>query len=76
MNLIDLGYQSGWYWQRGNLEITLSEAGTGRVRGTKHWPIKSSAQDKESSLRRTLDQADTILKQELRSAIIDMVGNH
>ncbi len=74
MDLTDLGLQDGWYWQRGNLEVTLTEAGNGRVRGTKRWPIKSSAQDRKSSIERALGQADTVLKQELRSAIIAMVG--
>jgi LPP20 lipoprotein len=76
MELTDLGLQNGWYWQRGVLEVTLSEAGTGRVRGTKLWAIKSNAPDKESAARRALNQADTILKQELRTAIIDMVTSH
>ena len=75
MDLTDLGLQDGWYWQRGTLEITLSEAGSGRVRGTKRWPIKSSAQDRKSAIQRALNQADAVLKQELGSAIIAMVGN-
>lgn len=75
MNLTDLGFQDGWYWQRGTLEVTLSEAGSGRVRGTKHWPIKSSAQDRKSSIKRALDQADTVLKQDLGPAIIVMAGS-
>ena len=72
MNLQDLGLQEGWYWQRGTLEITLAEAGNGRVRGTRRWKIKASATSEEGSFRRALDQANTILKQELGPAIIDM----
>lgn len=75
MDLTDLGLQDGWYWQRGTLEITLTEAGSGRVRGTKRWPIKSSAQDRKNSIERALDQANTVLKQELGAAIIAMVGD-
>lgn len=72
MELADLGLQEGWYWQRGVLEVTLSETGTARVRGTRRWNIKSNAPDRESASKRALNQADSILKQELRAAIIDM----
>jgi hypothetical protein len=76
MVLDDLGLQAGWYWQRGVLEVNLSEAATGRVRGTKRWNVKSSAPDKATAAKRALNQADDILKQELRPAIIEMVNNH
>lgn len=72
MDMADLGYQEGWYWQRGVLEVTLSEAATSRVRGTRRWNIKSSAPDRESAAKRAMNQADAVLKQELRTAIIDM----
>lgn len=72
MELADLGFQDGWYWQRGVLEINLSEASTSRVRGTRRWNIKSNAQDKESAAKRAVNQADSILKLELRTAIIEM----
>jgi len=76
MDLADLGFKEGWYWQRGILEIALSETATGRVRGTRRWTVKSNAPDKESAAQRALNQADTILKQELRTTIIDMVNSH
>jgi hypothetical protein len=76
MNMDDLGLKEGWYWQRGVLEVALSEKATGRVRGTKRWTIKSSAPDKESTIKRALSQADAILKQELRTTIIDMANSH
>ena len=75
MELTDLGFQQGWYWQRGVLEVTLSETATSRVRGTRRWNVKSNAPDKESAARRALNQADTVLKQELQKAIIDMVNS-
>jgi len=75
MVLDDLGFQAGWYWQRGVLEVNLSEAATGRVRGTKRWNVKSSAPDKATAAKRALNQADELLKQELRPAIIDMVNS-
>ncbi|MBI3479409.1 MAG: LPP20 family lipoprotein [Nitrosomonadales bacterium] len=76
MELADLGLKEGWYWQRGVLEITLTETTTNRVRGTRRWTIKSNAPDKDSSFKRALTQADTLLKQELRTAIIDMATSH
>lgn len=72
MNLTDMGLVSGWYWQRGTLEVTLVESANGRVRGTKRWPIKASAIDKETAAKRAVDQADEILKKELGGAIIEM----
>jgi hypothetical protein len=76
MELTDLGFQEGWYWQRGVLEVILSEPATGRVRGTKRWNIKSNAPDKESASKRAMSQADSVLKQELRTAIIEMANSH
>lgn len=76
MEMSDLGFQQGWYWQRGIVDVTLSEKATGRVRGTKRWTVKSNAPDKESAIKRAFTQADTFLKQELRSAIIEMANSH
>jgi hypothetical protein len=72
MNLTDLGLKDGWYWQRGALEITLTETAPNRVRGTRHWSIKGNGADTASATRRAMNQADAILKQELGSAIINM----
>ncbi|MEQ6342797.1 MAG: LPP20 family lipoprotein [Gammaproteobacteria bacterium] len=72
LQLTDLGLKQGWYWQRGNLEVSMSEAATGRVLGTQRWPIKGSATDKESAIRRALDEADAVLKKELGATIIGM----
>jgi len=76
LNLTDLGLQEGWYWQRGNLEITLTEAASGRVRGTQRWLIKSSAPDKSGAAKRAMNQVDTVLKQEMGAAIITMATGH
>ena len=70
LTLQDLGLQEGWYWQRGTLEVRLTEAATNRVRGSQRWPIKTSARDKASSQSRALDEADKILKQDLRATIV------
>lgn len=72
LNLTDLGLKDGWYWQRGDLEISLSEFATGRVRGSQRWPIKGNAPDKATALRRALDEADAVLKKELGKAIVGM----
>jgi hypothetical protein len=72
LNLSDLGLKDGWYWQRGNLEISLSEAVSGRVRGTQRWVNKGNATDKATALRRALDEADAVLKRELGKTIVGM----
>jgi len=68
--LEDLGLREGWYWQHGTLEVTLRETGSNRVRGSKRWDIKTSAQDQTLSRQRALDQAASILKKELRDTLI------
>jgi len=70
LKLSDLGLKEGWYWQRGNLEISVSEAVSGRVLGTHRWPVKGTATDKETAIRRALDEADAILKKELGATIV------
>lgn len=72
LTMTDMGVTDGWYWQRGTLEVALTEVSSGRVRGTKRWPIKSSATDKGTAEKRALDQADDLLKKELGSVIINM----
>lgn len=76
LQLTDLGLKEGWYWQRGNLEISVTEAATGRVRGTQRWPIKGTATDKATAIRRALDEADAVLKKELGATIIGMATSH
>jgi hypothetical protein len=69
--LEDLGLRDGWYWQRGALEITLQEISANRVRGSRRWDIKVSAQDRAVSRQRALDQAAAFLKKDLRETLID-----
>jgi hypothetical protein len=70
LTLQDLGLQEGWYWQRGTLEVRLTETATNRARGSQRWPIKTSARDRASSRSRALDEADRILKKELRGTVV------
>jgi hypothetical protein len=72
MNLNEVSAREGWYWQRGTVEVTLTEAASGRVRGSKRWSIKASATDSATAVKRALGQADTLLKNELGPAIIGM----
>jgi hypothetical protein len=55
---------------RGTVEVSLIEKASGRVRGSKIWPIKASAQDAKTARSRVLIEAGKLLNQELRSAII------
>ncbi len=75
LQLNDLGIQDSWHWFRGTLEITLSDEANGRVRGTKRWDIKSSAQQQTVARQRAIEQVDAILKKDLYSAIIGFVAN-
>jgi len=76
LQLDDLGLIDGWYWMRGTLEVQLTEAASGKVRGSKRWEIKTSSPQKPTARRRAYDEADALLKRELRPAIIEFaVGN-
>ncbi len=74
LKLTDLGMIDGWYWQRGNLEISVSETATGRVRGAQRWPLKSSGRDRATAVRRALDEANGVLRKELGATITGMVN--
>lgn len=71
LTMTDLGRQGGWNWVRATVEVSLVEKESGRVRGSKTWPIKESAQDAKTARARTLIELEKLLKQELRSAIIE-----
>lgn len=71
LSLSDLGVQNGWNWMRGTVEVQLVEKESGRVRGTKTWPIKASAKDARTARSRVLIEAEKLLKQDLRPAIIE-----
>ena len=70
LGLDDLGLIDGWHWTRGTLEVRLIEAGSGKVRGTRRWEVKASGRDKATAQRRAADQADEILKKQLRPTIL------
>ncbi len=76
LTLTDLGVRDRWHWMRGNIELVLTETANNRVRGTKRWNIKGNAQDKAVTLKRTMNQADSVLKRELRTAVIEMATSH
>jgi hypothetical protein len=46
------------------------------VRGTQRWAVKGTATDRETAIRRALDEADAILKKELGATIIGMTISH
>jgi hypothetical protein len=76
LRLDDLGLIEGWYWMRGTLEVQLADAVSGKVRGNQRWEIKTSSAQKVTAQRRALDEADALLKRELRPAILRFaVGN-
>ncbi|HEX7043030.1 MAG TPA: LPP20 family lipoprotein [Burkholderiales bacterium] len=74
--LDDLGLQDGWYWQRGVLEVRLIQTGSERVRGAKRWPIKASALAREGAVKRALDQADAVLRKELRATVLGFAATN
>lgn len=73
--LTDLGRQSNWNWVRGTVEVALVEKASGRVRGSKTWPFKASAQDAETARSRALIEVERLFRQELRPAIISFAAS-
>lgn len=70
LNLSDLGRRDGWYWVRGTLEISLVERDSGRVRGSRTWPLKAAGQEASTAKSRVLQEAEKVLKEELRPTIV------
>lgn len=74
LKLTDIGIVDGWYWQRGSLEVSVSETATGRVRGAQRWVIKGSGKDKVTAISRSLDEASDVLRKELGATIRGMAN--
>jgi hypothetical protein len=70
LTLTDLGRQADWNWVRATVEVSLVEKASGRVRGSKTWPVKASAQDAKTARSRALIEVEKLFRQELRSAIV------
>ncbi len=73
--LSDLGRQANWNWVRATVEVSLVERDSGRVRGSKTWPVKASAQDAATAKARALMEVEKLFKRELRTAIIGFASN-
>ena len=69
-----LAPKDGWHWMRATIEVSLVEKATGRVRGSKTWQVKASAQDNKTLDSRVLIEIDKQLKDELRSAIFEFAS--
>jgi hypothetical protein len=57
-------FREGWYWVTGDVQAQLRSA-DGRVRGTRSWPVKASAQDAMMARQRAWDEVNALLKQQL-----------
>ena len=75
LTLSDLGRRENWNWVRATVEVSLVEKSSGRVRGSKSWPVKSSAQDAPTARSRALLEVEKVFKEELRSAIIEFASS-
>ena len=75
LSLNDLGRHENWNWFRATVEVSLVEKSSGRVRGSKTWPVKSSAQDPKTARSRALIEVEKLFNRELRSAIIEFASS-
>lgn len=74
LTLYDANRQNSWYWMRGTDEVSLVEKEAGRVCNSKTWLIKASARDVKTVRSRVLIEAENLLKQDLRPAIIEFAS--
>ena len=65
VNMAEPIFREGWYWVTGQIDVQLRDGGGDRVRGTKRWPIKASAQDPAMARQRAWNQVNGWLKKEL-----------
>jgi len=75
LTLTDLGQVNGWNWMRATVEVSLIEKASGRVRGSKTWPVKASARDARTARTRTFIEIEKVLKEELRLAIVEFAAS-
>jgi hypothetical protein len=71
----DLGRRDNWNWMRATLEISLVEKATHRVRGSKTWPVKASAQDAKTARSRALLEIEKVLNQQLRATLLGFAAH-
>lgn len=67
---------SGWYWQRGMLQVTLQERGSGRVFGRHQWPFKVSSQQPKSAEMRVRSHLAELLDRELLEVLTGFGANN
>lgn len=61
--------ESGWNWQRGTVEVNLSDK-NGKSLGVQRWPFKVSATTEERARQRLTDAINETLQRELRAALL------
>ncbi len=62
----------GWYWYRGNLQISLRDSRTGNSAGQHRWPLKVSSRSQENARQRLRDEINRILSSQLRNTLIQL----
>lgn len=58
-------FREGWYWVTGRVKAQLRGTHDDRVRGTRSWPIKASAQDTLMAQERAWDEVNALLTKQL-----------
>lgn len=69
MALDNVVLKDGWYWLRGNLELTLI-ATDGTALGTQRFPIKASATQDAVVHQRLMLEIESLLKKQLRATVM------
>lgn len=69
LQIEEQGRRDGWFWQRGQITVTLVDAASGEVRGRQAWTVKASGVEAEAARVRLLREVDTVLRRELRATL-------
>lgn len=67
--------RNGWYWERGVVQMTLTDA-QGGVIASDRWPVKASATDAATAHQRLLSQVGELLNKQMLPFLERATGQH
>ena len=70
LDIQDVGWQDGWYWYRGALQLNLIQISNAKVSASIQWPLKSSGQSQQQSRIRLKEEILHLLNNRLKFEIL------
>lgn len=75
LTVTELPKRNGWFWERGVVQLTLTDA-KGGVVASDRWPVKASATDAGTAHQRLLDQVGDMLNKQMLPFLEQATGQH